>query len=41
MIVKGLPQFGHLDFNHVCEECQFGKQIGYQLLEEKWQEDIL
>ena len=26
-IVKGLPQFGHLDFNHVFEACQFGKQI--------------
>ena len=25
-IVRGLPQFGHLNFDHVCEACQFGKQ---------------
>ena len=25
-IVKGLPKFGHLNFDHVYEACQFGKQ---------------
>ena len=25
-VVKGLPEFPHLDFKHVCEACQFGKQ---------------
>ncbi|MCO5590542.1 hypothetical protein L7F22_044513 [Adiantum nelumboides] len=25
-IVRGLPKFGRLNFDHVCEACQFGKQ---------------
>ena len=25
-IVKRLPHFGHLNFDHICEACQIGKQ---------------
>ena len=28
-IVRGLPHFGHLNFDHVCEACQFGKQFKF------------